>query len=119
MARIPHSWASRAQCPQLHLQEPQLTDARDDMTDVLVQKRIDLAALGLRRILETQQHPDLVERHVERTAMANEAEAFGMHGFIDAVVATRAGRLRQQPQNRRAISAAPSASLVHSARTGP
>ena len=46
--------ATRAQQLQIFLQGPQLADPPCDVLDVRVEQRIDLAAILLRRVLETQ-----------------------------------------------------------------
>ena len=58
-----------AQRFQLLFQLAQFADTAGDMSDVLIKQRVDLATLGLRRIFETQQQADLVQRHVQRGAM--------------------------------------------------
>lgn len=67
-----------AQRFQLLLQLAQFADTAGDMADVLIKQRADLATLGLRRIFETQQQADLVQRHVQRAAvMAAALSVFG------------------------------------------
>src|SRR5450830_201247 len=88
--------ALRAQTLQLRLQFLQLTDALSDVADMLVQQGIDLATVVFRRIAELQQAAHFVERHIERTAVANELQALNVAVAIQAVVALRTRRLRQQ-----------------------
>ena len=57
---------------ELFFQRPQLPDALRDMADVLVKQRIDLAEVLGRCIIEVQKNPNLVERHVQTTAMPDE-----------------------------------------------
>jgi hypothetical protein len=47
-------------------------------------------------VLETQQHPHLVERHVQAAALADEPQPVRMLRGVDAVVALRARGGRQQ-----------------------
>lgn len=79
-----------AQRLQLLLEVTQFTDARGDMPDVLCQQRVHLAALGLWIVLESQQHADLLQRHVQRPAMAHEGQSLEVLGSVDAVVALTA-----------------------------
>jgi hypothetical protein len=44
---------------------------------VLIEPGLDLAARGLRFVLEAQQHANFVERPVQRSAMAPEARGPG------------------------------------------
>jgi hypothetical protein len=60
---------------QLALQLLQLANASGDLLEVLVQYFVDLLAVVTRCVLETGERPNLVERHVERAAMADEREA--------------------------------------------
>ena len=57
---LPDTGALLAQRFQLLLQLAQLADSGGDMSDVLIEQRVDLAALGLRFVIEAQQHADLV-----------------------------------------------------------
>lgn len=71
-----------AQRLELLFQLAQLADAGGDVADVLVERRVDVAALGLRRVLEVQQHADLVQRHVQRAAMPHEGQPLDVLGPI-------------------------------------
>ena len=84
------------QALELLFQLTQLADATGDMADVFVEQFIHGAAVGRGRILELQQHSDLVECHVQAAAVPNEAQPFRMRDPIDAVVAVGAGSFRQQ-----------------------
>lgn len=88
--------ALQTQRLQLLLERLQLRDARGHVADVVVQQLVDLTAIVLRRIAEFQQAADFVERHVQRTAAPDEAQALGMLVVVDAVVAVGAGGLGQQ-----------------------
>ena len=85
-----------AQASQFTFQRSQFPEALRDMADVLVEQMVDLAAIGLRRILEAQQHAYLVQGHVQAAALADEAEALGMGCRVDAVVAFGSRRRRQE-----------------------
>ncbi len=80
MPCVAYADALFAQHLQLLLQLAQLADASGDMADVLVEQRVDLAALGLRLVLEAQQHADLVQRQVQRPAMPHEGQPLDVLG---------------------------------------
>lgn len=61
-----------------------------------VKKLIHLPAVFVRGILEMQQAPHLMERHVERTTMPYEDEPFKVLGPVGTVVAVSAPRRGQQ-----------------------
>ena len=63
---------SYSQIAQFLLKSSQFADAGHDVSDVFVQKPIDSPAAFRRRILELQKCPDLLERHVQATAMTDE-----------------------------------------------
>lgn len=88
--------AQFAQLLQLLFQRPQFTDALSDVADVFIQQLVHPTAVVLRRVLEAQQGADLIQRHVQRSAMANEGKPFGMFVAIDAVVATGARSVGNQ-----------------------
>ena len=82
---------------ELDFQQVQLLDARGHMAKMCVNQSIHRRAVLGGGVQETQQHPDLVQRHVQGTAMANEQETIQMRLIVDAVVPRRALRLRQEP----------------------
>ena len=53
------------QHPELFLQFFQIPDTLGDMADMFVQKGIDPIATFFRHILEMQQNPDFIQRHVQ------------------------------------------------------
>ena len=67
-----HAAAFVPQRPKLASQSLQFRDALFHMTDVGIQKRVDLATILFRRGAKSEQNPDFVQRHVQGTAMANE-----------------------------------------------
>ena len=60
------------QRPKLALQALQFRDALFHVTDMGIQKRVDLTTVLVRCGPESQQNPDFVQRHVQGAAMANE-----------------------------------------------
>ena len=84
------------QMDELLFQLPQLANALGNMADVFIQERIDLLAVLRGRILELQQHADLVQRHVQAPAMPDERQPLRMLLPVYAVVAFAALRLGQQ-----------------------
>lgn len=84
------------QTVQLLFKCAQFPDPSRDVPHVLVEQCIDLATIGLRRILETQEHSNFVERHVEVAALADEAEPIRVHLGVDAVVAFGSTRRSEQ-----------------------
>ena len=60
------------QRPKLASQSLQFRDALFHVTDVGIQKRVDLTTVLIRRGAKSEQNPDFVQRHVQGTAMANE-----------------------------------------------
>ena len=65
----------------------QFADSLRHVSDVLVEQTVDLAAVGLGRVPEPQQHPHFIERHVEIAALADEGQPICMRLRVDAVVA--------------------------------
>lgn len=88
--------AALAQRLQLVAQRLQLLDARADMAQVGVEQRIDLAALRALRVPDRQQRADLLQIHVQRPAVADQAQALDLGGAVAAVIGRRARRGRQQ-----------------------
>ena len=74
---------------KLALQALQFRDARFDVTDMIVQKRIDLTAVFVRGGPKSEQNPDVVQRHVQETAMANERQQLSVLLSISAKVPAR------------------------------
>ncbi|MCY1313066.1 hypothetical protein D9M70_635550 [compost metagenome] len=64
--------------------------------NMFVDQRIHALTLILRAVAQGQQAANLLQRHVEGAAVADESQALGMGLGVDAVVAVTAGRLRQQ-----------------------
>ena len=56
------------------------------MLDVLIKQSIYLAAIFVWRIPESEQVPDLLQRHVQHTAVPDELKAFDVNVCIDSVV---------------------------------
>lgn len=75
------------QCAKLLLKAPQFLNSIRNVADVLVEQGIHLAAVLLRRVPEPQQHPNLIERHVQVSALPDETQPLDMRLRIDAVVA--------------------------------
>lgn len=69
---------ARPQRGQFLFQGVQLQQARRDMLNMGVEQGIDIAAIARRRVLETQQRPDLLQGHVERAATADKGQALNM-----------------------------------------
>jgi hypothetical protein len=60
------------QRPKLALQALQFRDALFHVTEMGIQKRVDLTAVLIWRGPKSEQNPDFIQRHVQGTAMANE-----------------------------------------------
>ena len=88
--------AGVAQFAQLFFQHAQLANAMGHVANVLIQQRVHFATVFTRRVFEMQQDPDFIQRHVQTSAMADEAQALRVRGFVDAVVAFGARRFGQQ-----------------------
>ena len=88
--------ALQAQRPQFFFQCLQLPDALGHMADMRVQQRVDALAVGVGRVLEPQQRGDFVQRHVQRTAMADKRQALQVAVVVKAVIGTGARGFRQQ-----------------------
>lgn len=85
-----------AQDRELLRQLLQIPDARGHLFDMGVEQAVDFLARCCRGVLAPQEHTDLAQRHVERAAVADEAEPFDMFGAVETVIATAARRRRQQ-----------------------
>lgn len=66
--------AARTQRLEVSFQRAQFAYARGDMADVLVEQRIDLTAVLLGCIAEPDQRANLIQRHVEIAALADEGQ---------------------------------------------
>lgn len=66
------------------------------MADVLVQEIVDFTAVLKWRIAQPQQRADLVQRHVQLAALADERQPVGMRRCVHALVAVAALRGRDQ-----------------------
>ena len=62
------------QSPKLDLQALQFRDALFHVTDMGIQKRIDLTTVFARCGAKSEQNPDFIQCHVQGTATANERE---------------------------------------------
>ena len=72
MLRIPAAEASFTQAFEVLFQYPQLTDTLSHMPNMLIEQLVDLAAVLGRRILELQQHANLIQGHVQAAAVPDE-----------------------------------------------
>jgi|HubBroStandDraft_4_1064222.scaffolds.fasta_scaffold755115_2 hypothetical protein len=63
------------------------------MLDVLIKQSIYLGAIFVWRIPESEQVPDLLQRHVQHTAVPNELKAFDVNVCIESVVSFGTRRL--------------------------
>jgi hypothetical protein len=96
MRRIGLRRTAGAQVPELSLESPKLLDPTHHVPDVLVQECVDVSAIRSRCIAQTQQNPDLLQRHVQAPAVPDELQQVDVPRPIYAVVAVGAPRLRQQ-----------------------
>lgn len=83
---------------ELPLQFPQFADAARHMLDVLFEQVINCAAVFRWSVPELKQQAYFLERHVERTAMADEPQALGVLVAVKPIVADGSARLGQQPR---------------------
>ena len=65
------------------------------MLDVLIKQSIYLAAILVWRIPESEQVPDLLQRHVQHTAVPDELKAFDVNLCIESVVSLGTRGLEQ------------------------
>ena len=65
------------------------------MLDVLIKQCICLAAILVRRIAEFEEISNLLQRHVQGTAMPNESKAFDVNVCIESVVSFGTRGLKQ------------------------
>jgi hypothetical protein len=77
------------------LQESQLLDAFAHMLDVLVKQYVYLAAIPVWRIPESEQVPNLLQRHVQGTAVPDELKAFDVNVCIEPVISFGTRGLKQ------------------------
>ena len=96
VARRLRHFALGAQLVQLRLQRLQLRNAFGHMADVLVQQGIDAPAILFGGIAQAQQLPHLIQGHVQRTAVADELQAFDVALAIEPVVRLGTGGLGQE-----------------------
>jgi hypothetical protein len=75
-----------AQLVQLFLQGLQLHDALGHVADVLVQQRVDFAAILLGCVAQAQQFAHFIKRHVQRTAVADELQPLHVPRAIKPVI---------------------------------
>jgi len=97
MGHVLDACALPAQALELLLQLLQFVDARGNVPDVGGQQRVHVAAVRAGGVLEAQKYTDLVQRHVQRAAMADERQPLDVLGAVDAVIAVAAGCCREQP----------------------
>ena len=81
---------------KLHFQVPQFFDPMSDMSNVFIQKRVDLAAILGGGVPETKQHTNFIEGHVQTAAVADERQTMPVRFGVDAVVTFRSHGVRQQ-----------------------
>ena len=68
------------------------------MRDVLLQQRVGGGAAVTRQVItELQQLADLIERHVQRAAVADERQSLNVRACVHTIVAAGPVRCRQQP----------------------
>jgi hypothetical protein len=65
------------------------------MLDVFIKQSIYLAAILVRRIPESQQIPNLLQRHVQHAAVPDELKAFDVNVCIESVVSFGTRGLKQ------------------------
>lgn len=96
MLRFLATQAGFTQAFELLLQLAQFPDSLGHMAYVLVQKLIDLKAILSRCVLESQQDTNLIQRHVQATAMADKGQPFRMGITVNTVIALAATWFGQQ-----------------------
>jgi hypothetical protein len=85
-----------SQRPKLALQASQLRDALFHVADMGLQKGVDLTTVFVRCAAKSEQNPNFVQRHVKRTAMANERQQFGVLLPIASKIPAGPSGFRQQ-----------------------
>lgn len=93
---LPSQAALTAQLSQRAFQHLELPDAMSDMLDVFVEQTVHFAAIFFWCIDEVEQLSDLVERHVEHPALADEGQPLDVRILVNTIVACAAKRRRQQ-----------------------
>jgi hypothetical protein len=117
---VPRQWSGRALCDlgqfiedpavlrflttqagftqafELLFQLAQFPDSFGHMAYVLIQKLIDLKAILSWCVLESQQDTNLIQRHVQATAMTDKGQPFCMGVTVNTVIALTATGLCQQ-----------------------
>lgn len=93
---LPSTQASLAQVFELCLQLAQLLNSLGHMADMLIQQLVDHQAIFRRRVLESQQDTNLVQRHVQASAMPDEGQTLDMSSAVNAVIACAAAWNSQQ-----------------------
>src|SRR5690606_34865697 len=88
--------AALAQRQKLGLQLLQLADARVDVGDVLVEDLVDRFAVALAAVGQRQDGADFLVGHIERAAVADQAQPLLMGLAVAAIVVDAALRLGQQ-----------------------
>ncbi|GLZ87825.1 hypothetical protein Pres01_38760 [Metapseudomonas resinovorans] len=78
--------AALSQFDQLRLQRLQAGNARPHVFDMLIDQFIDTGAIAGRMVPKTQQLANFFQRHVERSAVANERQPLDMRLGVEPVV---------------------------------
>lgn len=81
--------AAAPEVSELRFQCGQSRYAVDNVSDVLVQQVVDAGAILLRMIAKIEQHPDLIERHVQSAAMPDEQQPFAMTLVVRPIIVGR------------------------------
>src|SRR5690606_33759268 len=87
--------ALRAQACELALERPEAPQPRAHAGELRVDQPVDARGVGVRPVDEREQAADLLERHVQRAAMADERQPLELGGPVGAI-AVRAARRRLQ-----------------------
>ena len=92
----PGAGAALPQADQRAFQRLQFAQPRAHMAQVRVQQGVHRAAIGLRLVVHRQQAADFVQAHVQRPAMANQAQPLDVAIGVIAEIPRRARWRRQQ-----------------------
>ena len=90
------SGTTGSQLNKLPLQDLQLSDSNRHMLDVLINQGVDVRTVLWGGIFHAQQRSNLIQGHVQASAVPNERKSFNVLRSIDAVVAFCSPRLWQQ-----------------------
>jgi hypothetical protein len=83
--------ATASQYTQLPLQRIEFSNALLHLHNALIEQLIDFLAAFSWGIAQTQQQPDVVERHIKRSTMADKLQPLDVSSFITGSFALRAG----------------------------